>query len=375
MRRAFCFALCLSTVFLCGCGGIYENYREVEQLSVIQTIGLDSIPGGVRLSLAGTDGNSLLTGTGETVEKALEQIRRLSFEEDLFIRRAEYILLGETAAKEHLTDFLSYICRSADMRIDTPVFVVKSGTAEELMRLAGDGEKGISAILQGTKQYISGRGDCLLSTVLDLSRRLLESGSGLICALELTKPSDETGDDRSTAAVSGCGIIKDGRLADYMDTYTAVGALFLMNKSGICTLSLPDLRGGTAVLEISGGRTEIKPICSSDAALTGLDIRTSVEASVTEIRGGGSLDSKAYLRHLTNRLEQDISDRINAVLRLSAENGADITDVYSLLFASDSTVHAISAEDLASLLPTLTSQVTVSALISHGSDMKGGGIR
>ena len=39
-----------------GCGSIYTNYREIEHLLVIQTMGLDYIPGGVRISLASDSG-------------------------------------------------------------------------------------------------------------------------------------------------------------------------------------------------------------------------------------------------------------------------------------------------------------------------------
>ena len=53
MKRALCILLVLAMLpSLCACGSIYSNYREMEQLLVLQTMGLDTADGGVRLSLA-----------------------------------------------------------------------------------------------------------------------------------------------------------------------------------------------------------------------------------------------------------------------------------------------------------------------------------
>ncbi len=53
MRRMILAALCvLELLLFTGRGGLRARYREVEQLLVIQTRGLDDYRGGVTLSLA-----------------------------------------------------------------------------------------------------------------------------------------------------------------------------------------------------------------------------------------------------------------------------------------------------------------------------------
>ena len=37
---------------LSGCGSLYSNYREIEQLCVVQTLGLDRLPGGIAVTLS-----------------------------------------------------------------------------------------------------------------------------------------------------------------------------------------------------------------------------------------------------------------------------------------------------------------------------------
>ena len=53
MRRAFYLALvALQLLLLAGRGGVRGNYRELEQLLVIQTMGVDARANGMTVSLA-----------------------------------------------------------------------------------------------------------------------------------------------------------------------------------------------------------------------------------------------------------------------------------------------------------------------------------
>ena len=62
MKALLALLLCVGELLLfAGPGGLRKNCREVEQLQVIQTMGLDAQTGGVTLSLAaaGEDGGGV----------------------------------------------------------------------------------------------------------------------------------------------------------------------------------------------------------------------------------------------------------------------------------------------------------------------------
>ena len=106
MRASFRRRIAL-TIIICmlpclnGCDRRTYKHREVEQLLVIQTLGLDVKSGGVFLSLASSAENSQsggprqLSGAGSTVSSAMERISELSYEEDLFCYHIDNILIGE----------------------------------------------------------------------------------------------------------------------------------------------------------------------------------------------------------------------------------------------------------------------------------------
>ena len=116
MKKILFFLIIAGLLFsLSGCNGIYSNFREVEQLLVIQTMGLDYYQEGVSLSLAsGTNSQSsspiLLHGTGISVTSAIDQILNYSQAEELFMAHIGHVVLGEEAAKNGIDKYLSYIC-------------------------------------------------------------------------------------------------------------------------------------------------------------------------------------------------------------------------------------------------------------------------
>ena len=85
MRHRRALALLLAAGMLCsGCstGAISSNYRPVEDLMLIQTIGVDRAPEGVCLSAStGRAGENeppqRMTQTGETVLAALDRLSNL----------------------------------------------------------------------------------------------------------------------------------------------------------------------------------------------------------------------------------------------------------------------------------------------------------
>ncbi len=198
MKKRFSLLLLLLCMVpaLTGCGSIYSNYREVEQILAIQTMGLDDRDGAVRLTLAApsttrTDGSPVcLSGTGQSVTTAIQRIRNYSSEEDLFCAHVNHVVLGEPAARQGIADMLIYLCRSPEMRIDTPLYVVREHTAEELISGVVRGGTGICEVLDSVKTSADERGDSYVFTASQVMRSLARHGSALICALTYSD-SDE----------------------------------------------------------------------------------------------------------------------------------------------------------------------------------------
>lgn len=198
MKKLVSLLLALALVpGLAGCGSVYSNYREMEQLLVLQTMGLDSAAEGIRLSLAsgadsarGTEPVRLAV-TSPTVSAAFDEAQNYSFEESLFFAHINTLLAGEGAAKRGLGDELNFICQAPRIRIDIPIYIVKNGDAADVIMDTGGTGKGVAEILMGVREYLEKRGGGMF-TAADIVRDSLRYGSALACALEYA-PSVQDG--------------------------------------------------------------------------------------------------------------------------------------------------------------------------------------
>lgn len=385
---------------LAGCGSIYSNYREVEQILAVQTMGLDSRDGGLRLSLAApsttrADGKPVcLSGSGQSISSAIERVRNYSSEEDLFCAHINHVVLGESLAKQGIGDTLTYLCRSSEMRIDTPLYVVRQGQAEELLAGVVAGGTGICEVLDAVKSNADERGDSMVFTAAQVARGLARNGSALICALKYadsdeltpasggdiqqedssasgpqTEAANSSGGVGKTAAVDGYAILRNGKLCGYLSREEAIGANFLLNLVGVSDLTVQDREGETLTLEISQGGTELVPVWDEkDGSLKGIDIYARVSASVREAGEGSGSQEKTDA--ITGLLEAAVSERIRSALQSSKRFQADFLGLADQVELADPVRFRAMEASFPEQLPGLEFRISVSGELSHINNLK-----
>ena len=393
---------------LSGCSGIYSNFRELERLLVIQTMGIDYAEEGVGISLASgakSDGSSpvRLFSTGVSVTSAVAHILSYSQEQELFLSHTSHVVLGEEAAKNGINGYLSYICRSPNLRTDIPLYIVKGGTAQEAVMQVGDGSKGISEVLEAVRANVDERGDSKAFSASDLLRDLERNGSGLVCAIECSpsiqeggtkqeggsgsssgtdsaESPDSTGGSGSgeekqekqalTAAAVGYGVIRGDRLCAYIDKEQAIGVGLLLNIVGISDIVVKDRYATPVTLELDQGSSVIKPVWAEDGSLEMLDIQIKAAANIAEIGGGGHFGEPDYEDYLTAQLETAVSERVSSVIQLSKTLQADFLGLGNIVEMDDAEKYRALGGDFASLLPGLTVRISVSGQIKHTNDIR-----
>ena len=393
---------------LSGCSGIYSNFRELERLLVIQTMGIDFAEEGVGISLASganSDGSSpvRLFSTGVSVTSAVAHILSYSQEQELFLSHTSHVVLGEEAAKNGINGYLSYICRSPNLRTDIPLYIVKGGTAQEAVMQVGDGSKGISEVLEAVRANVDERGDSKAFSASDLLRDLERNGSGLICAIECSPSIQEGGEKQEgssgsssgtdsaespdTTGASGGGekqdqekqaitvaavgyVIRGDRLCAYIDKEQAIGVGLLLNIVGISNIVVKDRYATPVTLELDQGSSEIKPVWAEDGSLEMLDIQIKAAANIAEIGGGGHFSEPDYEDYLTAQLETAVSERVSSVIQLSKTLQADFLGLGNIVEMDDAEKYRALGGDFASLLPGLTVRISVSGQIKHTNDIR-----
>ena len=405
---------------LSGCGSIYSNYREIQQLMLVQTMGIDREKGGVQVSMAAAaeasgGGPRRMSAQGSTVTAAIDRAYKLSYEEEIFFSHVNHLLVGEAAAEEGLDTFLDYVSQSPTMRIDIPLYIVRGGTANQAVMEVGDNSKGISEVMQTVHESFASPSNSRVFTVADTINSLLRYGSALVCAVECVPSSESVSPGKSASAQqggeqnaqqgeeqnpqqgeeqnpqqeegqnaqdmtqgetplmavpAGYAVIRDGKLCKFIEPEEAAAVGLLTGRLPITDITVTDRNGKDASLELNQGSAEITPVWGGKGQLKGLNIQAQVSASVLETDNWQQGSSNEYINHLTAQLESAVSQRLSSLLRTSMKLKADFLGLAGQVERKSPENYRLMSQRFSELLPGLELQITVSGQLSHTNDMK-----
>ena len=208
MRRAAVALAASALLALSGCTlSIYNSYRDIESLEVVQALGLDAAGGGgVLLSVAtGADASGRepvrLTQEAESLDGAMRGMEQLTGRGRLFFSGTGAIVLGAPAAAESAR-WLDAIARSKELRLDTELYVLRSGEAAGLLT-SDDAPEDVFASLNALAERVRSDGPAPVPTCSDVSRSLISSGAALAAAIDVA----EGADGRLTPVPAGFAIL------------------------------------------------------------------------------------------------------------------------------------------------------------------------
>ena len=397
---------------LSGCSSIYSNYREIQQLMVVQTMGIDREKGGVQVSMAAAAEASggrprRMSAQGSTITAAIDRAYKLSYEEEIFFSHVNHLLVGEAAAEEGLDAFLDYVSQSPTMRIDIPLYIVRGSTANQAVMEVGDSSKGISEVMQTVHESFASPSNSRVFTVADTINSLLRYGSALVCAVECVPSSESVSPGKSASAQgggeqnaqqgeeqnpqqeegqnaqdktqgetplmavpAGYAVIRDGKLCKFIEPEEAAAVGLLTGSLPITDITVTDRNGKDASLELNQGSAEITPVWGGKGQLKGLNIQAQVSASVLETDNWQQGSSNEYINHLTAQLESAVSQRLSSLLRTSMKLKADFLGLAGQVERKSPENYRLMSQRFSELLPGLELQITVSGQLSHTNDMK-----
>ena len=397
---------------LSGCSSIYSNYREIQQLMVVQTMGIDREKGGVQVSMAAAaeasgGGPRRMSAQGSTITAAIDRAYKLSYEEEIFFSHVNHLLVGEAAAEEGLDAFLDYVSQSPTMRIDIPLYIVRGSTANQAVMEVGDSSKGISEVMQTVHESFASPSNSRVFTVADTINSLLRYGSALVCAVECVPSSESVSPGKSASAQgggeqnaqqgeeqnpqqeegqnaqdktqgetplmavpAGYAVIRDGKLCKFIEPEEAAAVGLLTGSLPITDITVTDMNGKDASLELNQGSAEITPVWGGKGQLKGLNIQAQVSASVLETDNWQQGSSNEYINHLTAQLESAVSQRLSSLLRTSMKLKADFLGLAGQVERKSPENYRLMSQRFSELLPGLELQITVSGQLSHTNDMK-----
>ena len=373
MRRALAVLLLISLFLpLSGCTlSVYNNYRELERLQVIETVGFDAAEGGgVKLSIsAGRDASGRepvrASATAQSVTEAMQELQGLSRSDELFFSGTGCILIGEAAASE-TARWLELVARSDSLRLDTPVFAVIGGEASELVTEAGGEDGDITQIMQALISFAEKSGPARIYTCAEAARSLIENGAALIGSVRGTQ--DASKDGGLTAELDGYAVLGSmGRLMGCIEGEDALGVGLFYGEPGRAALTLDC--GATA--ELAGGKVGLRPVTDGTGAIRAIEVSVFVEAIVMETLPSLDLGTDQARAQVEDELAERCGSWVYNILDKSIALGLDFLGLGQRLEREDPRLWHSLPEPWLTELPELELTVRSSAELLNVREFAG----
>ena len=321
MKRFLPFLLAIMLMFSTGCNQIslFSNYRPIDRLLLVHTIGFDAHPDGLELSVCGGEdegqGMVRLQCSGANISDCMETLQNFSGKTELYFAHTRFVLVGEEYARQGLGDVMQYLEQSTQLRSDLPLFVVKGDTASKVVMKSGDDKQGIHDILEAVLRNCEAQGMGYPYTCGDIGSYSAEYGSALACALTVTPTKSinlQAEDDRITPIAAGYGIIDYGTLVGFLSTEASRAVNLLIDECGTGPITL-QLNSQPVSLRIDQCKIELQPTVQNRKSISHLQIDAEIKASIIETREGHNLSSTQLEDALSKTIRQWMEELLLAM--------------------------------------------------------------
>ena len=321
------FLLALVCALFCSCGGttVYYDYREIENLVIIETIGIDSSPSGVTVTVcSGTaldkTAPRIIKATAPTIAQALDAIQHDPSASSPFYSHVDHVVIGEQAASEGVARYLDYIFRTTEIRFGANMFIVKGGNASELIETVSSDSVSVTEMLSSIEDTIGKTGKGVLFSCEEVSANIAENGSSVALAIE------RGGGDGMTAGPAGLAVLDEGSLTGFVPKELAHSASVLLGARSLGTITVESEFGGRTVLKYSYVSADVKPMFS-DGEMSGLEITVTCRFNVEEAAEDIDLLDSETRRALAAAAASQELENVSAVVRLSQQMNTDFLGI------------------------------------------------
>ena len=336
MKRFFCVFLAAVMAFsLNGCGQatVFTNYREVEDMELIRTVGVDTDGDGVTITAVSATGMTkgepmFFRSGGPTLSQAINDMQRLPMGKEALFSHTEHIVISEKTAEKGIGEILDYIERSPDMRLETNLFIAKGEKTDALLTSVSGKDSDVSDLLSFVQENIPELGTGYVFSCRETASYLSDSGCALIQAVE-AKGQEELyeGQPEKTLVPTVFAVIKDGKLTGFLTEEESLGAVLVLNRLKGKYVTVPT--GDSEIsLAVNGASSKVTAEMSKSGELEGIKIELELNANVTSVGGGALLSSDEVREKAEKELSAFAERSVTAAVSASRRMGADFMRIW-----------------------------------------------
>ena len=325
--------LLIAALLMMPLGGCTENTlranaREVNEMEIVQTVGIDYAGGRVTVTAAtGTSPEgevTILSSEAETVSQAMREMQNYSTKKYIYFGHSRNLLIGEAAAKNGVSIYLEYVERGIDMRLDTKMYIVKGGTAKAAISEASREGESINECMESLERDVQLLSESYVFSCGDVAEEISEDGCALISAIELIDNEWVIlGENSNMMQSVGFALISSGRLEGYIGGDAAKGATILINRAKRGTVEIPDGAGGVASVEMTSAKASVDAVFDGNA-MKRIIISVDICGNLAELQNPINIYDASVMKGLEHSLAETELTGMEKTVELMHDLGVDL---------------------------------------------------
>lgn len=342
----------LVLLLLSGCSGL-PYARELGEVSVLRTIGLDTDETGVEITVfAGGQGErTCLSARGDSAASAARNVQKLG-ERRIYFGHVDQLVLGEALAVRGVGPVVDYLAREPQLGLGVDLWVMDGRVKDAL---GAEGQQDVSGRL-GQLQTDGRTGSAgIRCTAAALMSVLARQGSTCIPAVTAAEG------DGPAIMSDGYVVIRQGKLVAWLRDGSAMGYELLMERGTGDVASVETEHSGVVSVELERVSVDVEPEFRGEE-LAGLTVRCRLLARVAQQER--TMDAR-QLQAVRELYEQLQARRLAAALELSQYWDADFADLERRAMLADPARKEDIARQFKSLFRSLTIRVVVDAQVER----------
>ena len=349
------------------------NYREIETLSIVSGMAIDSGENGYKYHLtfqyitSSSGGGkastkpAILESDGNTIFDAVRNVIKMSLKK-LYFSNCQVFVISSDLAKEGLTPLLDWHIRDQEPRITMELIISKEKKASDILQIKENSEEitafSINKIIENSTKFLAKSPDVSLYLAYPMIY-----GEGI--SLILPAITMGASDTEKKPEISGTAIFKKDKLIGFLDDLDSRYLLYIKDKiKGGILLTNVNSKEDNVSLEITGNKTKVTPIISNGKVTMKLEIKTEVafgeeNSAVTNVSNMGLEEVQICA---ANTVYNGVSELIKKV---QSEYNSDIFGFGSFVNKSYPEFWKKNSSQWDQIFPTIAYEISVEVKIKN----------
>lgn len=314
---------------------------EIDDLEVVDVIGIDTIESGVRISVFRSapskdeeDEKDTSKNTSRVVEveakNFTDALKLLKTVTDKYISawNTKYYLIGEETAKSDLKDVEDFLSRNYETSLTAKLYITSGMTAAEFLEQMALNDIDVQENLSNMEEDFLLKNETREVDIVDVIDMYLDEGMhGIIPKILVLESEGEAEPTKKKLDFDGAVVLKNDKAVCKLSGNEMKSYNLSTNNIEYYSFDLKDKEGNSIILGGSDIKVSYKFHFNENKDLSAINMKIKLTCNIEEKHSEYNIYNSEEFDNLKKQISTEITEGILAIIQISKDVDTDIIDL------------------------------------------------